>query len=45
MYGFPGITDIGAELESAADNSDGAVSHKWLDALARYLDAVETASA
>jgi PAS domain S-box-containing protein len=45
MYGFPGITDIGAELESAADNSDGAVSHKCLDALARYLDAVETASA
>jgi hypothetical protein len=41
MYGFPIITEIGAALEFAADGSDDAVSHKWIDELSIYLDAVE----
>jgi PAS domain S-box-containing protein len=41
MFGFPVITEIGAALETAADDLDDAVSHKWVNELSSYLDGVE----
>jgi HPt (histidine-containing phosphotransfer) domain-containing protein len=37
-FGFQMITDIGAELEQAADAADTAVSRRWLGELSDYLD-------
>ncbi len=41
-FGFQGITDIGIALQQAGDSADSAASRKWVAALARYLDRVET---
>jgi PAS domain S-box-containing protein len=43
MFGFPAITDIGAALEHAAENSDSDALHKWVTELSSYLDHVEIA--
>ncbi len=40
-YGFQAITDIGAALELAAENSDRAASEKWLSELSNFLDRVQ----
>jgi len=40
-WGFPRITDIGAELEQAAAIADSTGSRKWIGELTRYLDRVE----
>jgi HPt (histidine-containing phosphotransfer) domain-containing protein len=44
MYGFQGITDIGAALERAAESVDTDASRKWVVELSSYLDRVETIS-
>jgi len=41
MWGFQGITDIGAALEQAAESADNEGSRKWVGELTRYLDRVE----
>ncbi len=41
-YGFQAITDIGAALEQAAQDSDTDASRKWVGELTIYLDRVET---
>ena len=41
MFGFHAITDIGAELQQAAESSDTSASRKWVDELSNYLDRVE----
>ncbi|WP_291688794.1 hypothetical protein [Bradyrhizobium sp.] len=38
------ITDIGAALQQAAENSDTDASRKWVDELSSYLDGVESIS-
>jgi len=43
-YGFPGITDIGAALEQAAESADTEASRKWVGELSKYLDRVEILS-
>jgi PAS domain S-box-containing protein len=43
-YGFQAITDIGADLERAAESVDIDASRKWVDELSRYLDRVELIS-
>jgi HPt (histidine-containing phosphotransfer) domain-containing protein len=43
-FGFQAITDIGAELQQAAESSDTEASRKWVGELSRYLDRVETIS-
>jgi response regulator RpfG family c-di-GMP phosphodiesterase len=43
-YGCPGITDIGAALEQAAESADTDASRKWVDELSKYLDRVEIVS-
>jgi PAS domain S-box-containing protein len=40
-WGFPGITDIGAALEHAAETADAEATRKWAGELTRYLDRVE----
>jgi len=37
-FGFQMITDIGAGLEQAGDDSDSAGSRKWIGQLSSYLD-------
>ena len=37
-FGFQGITDIGAQLELAAEDADIDVSRKWVRELSNYLD-------
>ncbi|MDB5492707.1 MAG: multi-sensor hybrid histidine kinase, partial [Phenylobacterium sp.] len=37
-FGFQMITDIGAGLEQAADDSDAAASRRWVGELSTYLD-------
>ena len=44
MYGYQAITDIGAELERAAEGDDNDASRKWVAELSTYLDRVERAS-
>lgn len=41
MFGFPLITDIGAGLETAAENADTAGARKWLRELSLFLDQAE----
>ena len=43
-FGFQAITEIGAELQQAAESSDTEASRKWVGELSRYLDRVETIS-
>jgi len=43
MFGFQPISEIGAALETAADQSDDAATLKWLDALSDYLNAAAAA--
>ena len=43
-YGFQAITDIGAALQQAAENSDTDALRKWVDELSSYLDGVESIS-
>ncbi len=45
MFGFQAITDIGAELEQAAERSDIEASRRWIGELSSYLDRVEVISA
>ena len=40
-FGFQAITDIGAELQQAAESADTDASRKWVGELSRYLDRVE----
>jgi PAS domain S-box-containing protein len=44
MFGFQTITDLSANLEQAAEDADTDASRKWMGALSRYLDRVETIS-
>jgi HPt (histidine-containing phosphotransfer) domain-containing protein len=39
-FGFPAITDIGAEIEQAGDTSDAAGARRWVGDLALELDAI-----
>ena len=41
-YGFQLITDIGTELQHAAETADGHASRKWVGELSLYLDRVES---
>jgi PAS domain S-box-containing protein len=41
MFGFQAITDIGAALEQAAENSDSDALRKWVGELTSYLDHVK----
>ena len=41
MCGFLAITEIGAALETAADDFDDAASHRWVDELSSYLETVD----
>jgi len=43
-FGFQAITDIGAELQQAAESADADASRKWVGELSNYLDRVETVS-
>jgi PAS domain S-box-containing protein len=43
-YGFSAISEIGASLQQAAENSDGEVTRQWIAALSDYLDRVQTVS-
>ena len=43
-YGFQAITDIGAAIQQAAENSDTDALRKWVDELSSYLDGVESIS-
>src|SRR5476651_1564283 len=43
-FGFQPITDIGAELQQAAESADADASRKWVGELSSYLDRVETIS-
>jgi CheY-like chemotaxis protein/HPt (histidine-containing phosphotransfer) domain-containing protein len=43
-WGFQAITDIGAELEKAAESADAAALRKWIGELSRYLDRVQIVS-
>jgi HPt (histidine-containing phosphotransfer) domain-containing protein len=43
-FGFQAITDIGAELQQAAESADTEASRKWVGELSRYLDRVEGTS-
>ena len=43
-FGFQTITDIGAELQQAAESADTEASRKWVGELSNYLDRVETIS-
>ncbi|WP_293368763.1 PAS domain S-box protein [Phenylobacterium sp.] len=43
-FGFPVITDIGAGLESAAEEADAQASRKWLAKLSSYLNELEGAA-
>jgi len=43
-FGFQAITDIGAELQQAAESADTDASRKWVGELSSYLDRVETIS-
>jgi HPt (histidine-containing phosphotransfer) domain-containing protein len=43
-FGFQAITDIGAELQQAAESSDTDASRKWVGELSNYLDRVEAIS-
>jgi len=43
-FGFQAITDIGAELQQAAERADTDASRKWVGELSSYLDRVETIS-
>jgi len=43
-FGFQGITDIGAELQQAAESADTDASRKWVGELSSYLDRVEIIS-
>ena len=38
MFGYPELTDIGAEIELAADASNDAAARRWLIELAAFLD-------
>jgi HPt (histidine-containing phosphotransfer) domain-containing protein len=40
-FGFQAITDIGAELQQAAESADTDASRKWVGELSNYLDRVE----
>lgn len=40
-YGFDGITDIGAEIETAAKRNDSEAIRSQVKALSRYLTRVE----
>ena len=44
MFGFQGITDIGAALELAAESGDADASRVWVGELSQYLDRVEVVS-
>ena len=41
-FGFPGITEIGAGLERAAEKADMAATRKWVADLSVYLDRIGT---
>jgi PAS domain S-box-containing protein len=43
-FGFQAITEIGAELQRAAESADTDASRKWVGELSSYLDRVETIS-
>ncbi|HET7057290.1 MAG TPA: Hpt domain-containing protein [Nitrospiraceae bacterium] len=43
-YGFDGITDIGAEIETAAGRNDSVAIRSQVKALSRYLARVEVVS-
>jgi HPt (histidine-containing phosphotransfer) domain-containing protein len=43
-FGFQAITEIGAELQRAAESADTDASRKWVGELSSYLDHVETIS-
>jgi PAS domain S-box-containing protein len=40
MFGFQDITDIGAALQQAGENSDTTASHHWVGELSAYLDGI-----
>jgi HPt (histidine-containing phosphotransfer) domain-containing protein len=40
-YGFPGLTDIGKEIEISASEKNGENISKWVRELASYMDRVE----
>lgn len=42
-FGFQAITDLGAELEQAAGDTDVARARKLLGELSSYLDSIEIA--
>ena len=42
MFGYPELTDIGAEIELAADASNDAAARGWLIELAALLDGLAT---
>ena len=44
MFGFPDITNFGAELQEAAENVDAAGARKWVGALSNYLANLEVAA-
>jgi HPt (histidine-containing phosphotransfer) domain-containing protein len=44
MFGFQTITDMGAALQLAAENSDADASRKWVGELSSYLQGIETIS-
>ena len=44
MYGFQDITDFGAALQLAAENSDTVASRRWVSELSIYLDGISTNS-
>jgi PAS domain S-box-containing protein len=43
-FGFQAITEIGAELQQAAESADTDASRKWVGELSSYLDRIETTS-
>jgi len=43
MFGFQTITDCGTAIEAAADDSDAAMSGRWVDALSVLLDKLDVA--
>ncbi len=41
-FGFQPITDIGAGLENAAEDSNVEASREWIASLSRYLDSIDS---
>jgi HPt (histidine-containing phosphotransfer) domain-containing protein len=41
MYGLPFISDTGAAIEQAAENSNVDISRDWVGRLSNYLDDID----